>query len=255
MTTDLITANGRLLFEPRGLHGSVPRSRGWAVIETSLDWYNLVAEDARLLLRGSWQMVLDPERAPGGHRRDVGITPRPAFVRPRVQLPAWGPHISISRGERARKNRDQWDLLVERTKHLLNRDASIYFLGEQRARKASNHAMLQEVENKGGTHARKARDRYRKVIAECDRAIRYHVKRVRAADREVPRIEDRLRSKGAPEFLFEPFTFTFDPADMRWWRKHFAVNVECPRALEVRGHFGMSRRTKQPLHMTMVVKG
>lgn len=244
-----ITATGRLLIEPKGRFGSVPSSRGWAVIEASMDWYNLTANDARSLLPGVWRMVMDSARGePKG-----SATPRLAVVRPQVQPPAWGPHVSVSRGEQVSRNHAVWGLLRQRSEHIVNRDAATYFLSEAISKKEANIRAREQV---GGTgkHADAARAQCDAAIREADTLVQRHTRTIATADAEVPRLEALLDRARAPTFLTQPFVFTFDPTSMQWFRDHFAANVACSDAREVRLFFGMPRTPRVPFHLTMVVK-
>jgi len=78
----------------------VAQKPGWAILECDMGWYHLYKYWLRSNLPREWRMVVDADRAYAGvDNRKFKIEPKLALVG-RVDPPAWGPHISIIRGER-----------------------------------------------------------------------------------------------------------------------------------------------------------
>lgn len=115
------------------------------ILTCDRDWHRMYIPDVQRLSPGEWMMVADADRAfdntyqgrprqplirkfrKGGDYTEhqvvephdlptvfVDYTPHLGLVRPRFMPPAWGPHISVIRGEQPTQNRDIWDLMVRR---------------------------------------------------------------------------------------------------------------------------------------------
>ena len=99
------TAVGHIRYNPSA--ASVQRKAWWCILFCGSGWYWWLSPQLRRELPGEWMMAVDRSRVFEGQR--VDRDPRLALVRPTLQPPAWGPHISVFRGEKPQKNRNQWN--------------------------------------------------------------------------------------------------------------------------------------------------
>jgi hypothetical protein len=105
------TAQGWLKPNPEG--DTTKARPGWLILQCDRDWTWLVRRWLVLHGHGRWARVVDPSRVmPDG--RSVDRVPRLARVTDFVP-PAWGPHISVTRGEHIDKTqRGLWRSLPNR---------------------------------------------------------------------------------------------------------------------------------------------
>lgn len=99
------TAQGWLKTDPRT--ETLKSKPGWLIVQCDRDWTWLIQRWVALSGHGRWARVIDPARvSPDG--RTVDREPRLARVMDFVP-PAWGPHISVTRGEPSDPaKRDLW---------------------------------------------------------------------------------------------------------------------------------------------------
>jgi hypothetical protein len=89
------TATGVLVFDP--VSDGV-RSKPWyAIVRCDEGWFRLYEHWMSFNGPTRWAKVTDDARVFGG--QFVDRTPRLALVREGFQRPAWGPHITVVRGE------------------------------------------------------------------------------------------------------------------------------------------------------------
>lgn len=100
----MITATGHLRYDPKA--PSVAWKPWWCILACGSGWFWRLAPELRNTLEGDWKYVVDRDRVFEG--RLVDRTPHLALVKPQMSPPAWGPHISVFRGERPRLNKDAW---------------------------------------------------------------------------------------------------------------------------------------------------
>jgi hypothetical protein len=95
------TAQGWLKPDPKA--DSIKFRPGWLIVQCDRDWTWLMQRWLTLHGHGRWAQVIDRARVmPDG--RTVDREPRLARVLDFVP-PAWGPHISVTRGERVSKSK------------------------------------------------------------------------------------------------------------------------------------------------------
>lgn len=137
------TATGQLRYDPTV--PGLPLNGHWMVLSCDMDWHRMYVPDVERMAPGTWMLVADADRIfdntyqgrpqqpvlrrfrKGGDYIEhqvadpsslpnvfVDYTPHLGLVRPRFDPPAWGPHISIIRGEQPTRNQDIWDILARR---------------------------------------------------------------------------------------------------------------------------------------------
>lgn len=101
------TATGFLTYDPAAF--TVRRKAWWCILECGSGWFWWYKPQLLQELPGEWMWAVDRDRVfEGGTGSRVDKTPHLALVRPTLSPPAWGPHISIMRGEKPRRNLDVW---------------------------------------------------------------------------------------------------------------------------------------------------
>jgi len=98
------TPVGRIRYDPRA--ETVKFRPGWAVLSVGTGWFHLYDHWLQRGIPGAWRNVIDEDRVFRG--QDVDRAPRLGLVRQRLQMPAWGPHITLVRGTRPRRNQKDW---------------------------------------------------------------------------------------------------------------------------------------------------
>lgn len=248
-----LQAIGQLRYGPRA--STVDRKGRWLAVECDRDWFHMYAPQVHREMPGRWMQAVDRDRARMDSRGRVD--PRLGIVKPIFQEPAWGPHISVSRGERFTEHLDVWDLGVE--------------MGDVRQeitsmRLSRRHYEAQAVEFEQ-TLARMSpgvRPKYRKAAEDslagmrakvADRAVRL----VRLERRESVLLErwERLRaSQGLPEWLTPggPIQFGYSP-DLKLAGSHWYLDVKSRTLGRLRTFFGLPVRPRVPFHLTVGVTG
>jgi len=95
------TAQGWLKPDPRA--DSIKFRPGWLIVQCDRDWTWLMQRWMTLHGQGRWARIIDRARVLSDGKT-VDRTPRLARVLDFVP-PAWGPHISVTRGERVPKDK------------------------------------------------------------------------------------------------------------------------------------------------------
>lgn len=104
----MTTAIGWLRFDPKA--DSVESKPWWLILQCDRGWYHLYEPWMRRYMPGEWKRVVDNDRLMPD-RQTVDREPRLALVH-RFDPPAWGPHISVIRGEPIpRRFRKDWGKL------------------------------------------------------------------------------------------------------------------------------------------------
>jgi len=101
-------ATGYLQYGPS--NPRLPRAGFWSILRCDPDWFRLYAPQTLAEMAPDWVLAVDRDRIFEGRR--VDYSPHLALIRPPLQEPAWGPHISITRNERPNLHLDVWDLAV-----------------------------------------------------------------------------------------------------------------------------------------------
>lgn len=110
-TTFTGTAQGWLKPDPRA--ETVKFRPGWMIVQCDRDWAWLTRRWMERHGHGRWASIVDRARV-NEDGRTVDLTPRLARMLDFVP-PAWGPHISVTRGERIDKSkRALWKSLRNR---------------------------------------------------------------------------------------------------------------------------------------------
>lgn len=217
---------GTLKFEPNGAAGS-GRRRGWVILVADRDWYAYVRSLSRHNTDGRWVTAVDRSRMlPGLGSPRPDMRRRLAWLREVPDPPAWGPHISIVRGETPRVEAPTWRLLAEIT------EASDRLAWSRREIETLTAAPEPPADEIG---------RHRRRIAEQGERL------ARAMERW-----DRVR---APGFLEPGVGVRFSVTSvLRGGWDHWFYDVRCPDALALREHFGLGM-PRVPLHLTVAVMG
>jgi hypothetical protein len=98
-------AVGHLRYNPTA--PSVERKAWWCILDCGPGWFWWYRPQLHRELPGRWIQAVDRDRVFEGQR--VDRTPHLAYIRPALAPPAWGPHISITRGEKPKANLDVWN--------------------------------------------------------------------------------------------------------------------------------------------------
>jgi len=111
--TTLFTGTAQGWLKPDPEADTIKAKPWWLIVQCDRDWTWLVQRWLTLHGHGRWARVIDPSRVlPDG--RSVDLEPRLARVTDFVP-PAWGPHISVTRGESVPKSgHGLWRSLVNR---------------------------------------------------------------------------------------------------------------------------------------------
>lgn len=228
---------------------TVPRRGFWAILACDWDWFNLYGRWAEQAQRCRWARVIDLDRVFNGQY--VDSQPRLGIIRPALQPPAWGPHISIVRGERPTQHLDLWNLGVE----LGDRQSECSRLVcavEQRIEKISilEAAMQNSMKPK-------FRSETEAQIANLQKEIRRLSNREKTLrETHLPQMQRDWLSVANPVGVsFVPGgNIPFDFTEMHSDGNHWWFDVQAPILSEFRKTFGLSPMPSLPFHLTFAVK-
>jgi len=245
------TARGRLRYGPRG--STVPRKGWWAILECDPDWHGFYAPWIHRKIPGQWMMAVDRERVFEG--RLVDTTPHLGLVKPLFQMPAWGPHISVIRNEKPTLHLDVWELQVR--------------LGDAEQEVESLRHAIRYWQDKVTAYAEEVsqigpgcKPKFRQAADDALRDMRATLTRRERhqgrAKKDVKRFKadwKRMRKgQGLPDGLTSgvPVKFQYDEMLIRG-RTHWLFKVWSGRLLQFREFFGLPRKPRVPLHLTIGV--
>lgn len=244
------------------------------VLSCDQDWHDMCAREVEHRIPGKWMFVADADRVfseayhgrpqrplirkankGGGYSERqvtaahelptmfIDYTPHLGLVRPRFDPPAWGPHISMCRGEQPQKNQQVWDAQAR----LGAAVQAVLFLRSAQAQQA-------EKTEAYATTATGPKERQNLVVMQDH--SRQLTGRLTQAEKTWAQLRDRVDTR-VPEFLREDATveFEFEP-DLRLGHTHWYLKVRCPQVPGIRRFYGLTDYPKVPLHLTVgVVSG
>lgn len=241
------TATGQLRYGPRG--ATVPRKGWWMILECDRDWHRLFEPLVTREMPGRWVMAIDRDRVFDG--RLVDTTPHLGLLKPTFQMPAWGPHVSIVRGEKPTKHLDVWDFHVR----MGDVQQELVSMRESLAHwEAKAAEFAPEVERAGG----RGRGEMEASLREMHATVTDRQRRIGRLRRELSDLKDRWREmrreRGLPEGLTSGINvqFHFDP-DLKLGRTHWWLDVRCKKVPVVREFFGLAPWPRVRLHLTVGV--
>lgn len=243
----MLYATGHLWYGPTA--PSVKSKPGWLILDCGTDWFRLYSQWMVDHSPGRWARVVDRDRVFGN---TVDKAPRLALVRPQYDSPAWGPHISICRGEKPRSRKDIWSLqesLSDAQWAVRRLDAVIAELHE-----SLNQLSLDLVEatsDKQRARITSDQERIRKTIKARQANLRSFESKVaplvrRSDDLKVP---SEFRSGAEIEFGYDPTPKTKDGLH-HWWLDI----LEADLLGEVRDYYGLRPRPRVPFHLTLGIE-
>lgn len=221
-----VQAQGRLHYEPHAKHSHVPPTKGWGVLVCDDDWYH------------HWYHDLCQQVGEGRWVLSGGKTLRQV---PNIQIPAWGPHISITRGEKIRRNKALWQEGVALSKTLSAISSTLW------KRKGHQEAL-------DNLYAAK-----RTKVNQRD--IDSRLRRIQASGSYLKQLGEKKRGMqeawSGPQWTLpdSPFSFTIDPDSLRLRGTHIWCAAQCPKVAEFRELFGLNPHPPAPLHLTLGVVG
>ena len=242
------TASGVLRYGPTA--ETVDRAPWWMILHCGPDWFHLYSQWMTEHSEGRWAHVVDPARIFRG--QDVDREPRLALLRPVYEPPAWGPHISIMRGEKPLKNLDLW---------VLQRKIGDAQWGEGRAatrlkRMVETLAELKaqcESASKKQIHSLKGQIRGLETKISKQRRWRQGNKSI--LQRLLGELQDRrgrmpsgLDSGMEIEFTYEPSPRT------KSFLHHWWLDVRSEELENIREFYGLPREPKVPFHLTLGIE-
>jgi len=232
------SAVGHLRYGPSSV--SVPRKGYWLVLECDRDWFHWHGSAA--------QRSLPPQFICG-----PGDTPKMGITRPTLCPPAWGPHISIVRGERPKNHTPVWDLAVRAG------DVRDQAVSRREAARAIREKLVHLQAALDNTVKPKARQELEATIpALLRQANGLETDSRRTFQRDLPAAQANWRqaatSAGVPHWLAPgvPIEFEYDPVP-RTSGHHWWFMVTCEALLDLREVYGIRRAPRVPLHLTFAV--
>ena len=253
---------GHLRLDPNGLTGAVRagRRQNWAVLFCDPGWYGMNLALAKEHLPGRWGTARDGLRprvgavGEGGGGSQLDLTPKLVFIKPMPEMPAWGPHVSLIRGEAPRLNLDVWATRSAVTM----REQELERLDQQVAAMVIARDNL--VDTIDGTAPSK-REKFRREqqallqqknvdIGRAQSARPHVLARLREAENRWNDIDQERFPAGlrpARPLTFE-VTSALQTGTTHWW-----YEIHCAAIEDLRSFFGLAPLPRIPLHLTVGV--
>jgi len=246
------TAVGRLRYQPQSRTGKRNGAR-WLVLSCDPDWFDLYAPQAVREAPPTWVLATDTERPVRDGRVPRGE--RLAILRPTLEPPEWGPHISVVRGEDIKRHRDLWGIAVRAGDVGERLEAAVAIANHHRRKAANLRAELPFIA------ARRVND-----IAQMEAQVREALAVASDYDHEAAMARKALRDlrsrwhrtaaeRGFPA-RFAPgaeLGFKFEPSPRtnghHWW-----FDVRCKALPDLREAFGLPRRAATRPHLSFAVR-
>jgi hypothetical protein len=181
------------------------------------------------------------------------VDPRLGLVKPTFQEPAWGPHVSIVRGERVRDHLDVWDLGVELGDVL---EEIISMVESRKHYEAKAAEFSAQVAAMGPGVRPKYRAAQEASLTDMQTKVADRTRRLARLERDEARLVARWKALGLPDYLTPggKVQFGFDP-DIKLARTHWYLDVKCRTLGRVREFYGLPARLPVRPHLTVGVTG
>lgn len=246
-------AAGHLRYEPRV--ATLPTKGRWLILRCDRDWHHWYAIQAHKEFQGRWVKVIDKDRvSPGSHK---GVESRLGLMKPTFQEPAWGPHISVVRGniEKVTKHLDVWNLgarigaaqqRIASATHL-KASYSIQALEYEAALATLRPGIKQKIQRAAEASLLRMRTKIIDQKVRLERGQREEGYLLKAWEKM--RRTQNLPSEVMPggEVLFD-----FD-LELRLARTHWYLEVRSPTLIRIRAFFGLRGHPRVPFHLTVGV--
>jgi flagellar biosynthesis chaperone FliJ len=232
------TALGQIRLGPRA--SSVPRRGWWSILQCDRDWHGLCEPVFQLRTPGEWVDT-------GGGKL--------ALVRPRFEVPAWGPHISITRNEKPKQHLDVWRLLQD----LGDLEEELMSMRESlRHYEAKAAEYRKTLEDMGPGVRPKFRRQAEASLTEMERTIANRERRIPMLTTDIQKVRSewgRLRGRlRLPKWFGSGQPLRFEHEDeLRLWGSHWGLRVRCDTLGDIRELFGLRRQPRVPFHLTVGV--